>query len=413
MSKVTYEVRYRKGFEGLKTTITLYDKRIECPLTPNMKFETFEAILINNMEKKKYRERSFGFRVVERHKRESNFMKQRSSLGNVARNFNFVAKHREQRAEILKEILSRFPANENNQAHWDTIQTAKLDTYLEIDHVNGQHESSDGDMGTTSEAGYESDDSDMDEHTQQSDMDSMQPPSDVDSAPPSDANPIDQQRPSLMARATKLLQKSKDQKLREKAKEKSLLVADQTALKQELDVTRNEVAELRKTVELMARVSLNLEAQKEMQQKEDGIYGGTREVSEDSQQPRQPDQFQDVSQQRLENNERDSLRFELENSYQAMKEAADKIKQMEGERAAERELIKSKEAELESAHQILLETHKLLESERDQMKKERKDMMGHVQKLMEEQKKKKSAHVQRRRVTKALKQSQSFRATIK
>ena len=115
MEDVTFNVRYHSESNWTKTAITIHDKYIQCAMTPNIEFNAMDQMMINNSENEKYRERSFGLRYK----------------GNV---FNFVAKHRQKRNEILKEILDRFPSNAINVAHWRTIQSATSQTVLQMDH---------------------------------------------------------------------------------------------------------------------------------------------------------------------------------------------------------------------------------------------------------------------------------------
>ena len=125
LENVTFDVRYLQGSKAkIKTTITIFDKHIQCPKTPNIKYDALDQIIINNAEKEKYRERSFGLR----YKAKVTFV------------FHFVAKNKAKRDEILLEILTRFPSNKTNQSHWKTIQSATLERVLKIDHNEPQSE---------------------------------------------------------------------------------------------------------------------------------------------------------------------------------------------------------------------------------------------------------------------------------
>ena len=346
-NELSYDVRYRQGHEGLYTIITFYDQHIECPVTPDVEFETIEAILINNMEKEKYRERSFGFKVVEKQKNRStpDFMQQRSSLGIIAQNFNFVAKHREQRDEILKEILSRLPANETNQAHWETIQSAKRNTLLEIDHSEAAapvqvYDKTKSDTMAEAKGGF---------------VGSLT--SSGDSFVSEDSTAEDPQRLSLMDRVKMLMQNVEANendgipKMAKKAKSVRFENDENDqVMKDDLKATRNDLDELRKAVQQIARVSINFEDN----------------VDDDNQ---AGDQDQD------EHVNLESLHFDLEKSYQSMRNTSDKMKKLENQRVAARELMNLKEGllhktQLKERNMIMSFVHKLI-TEKKQLANER------------------------------------------
>lgn len=121
---ISFKVRYVDGTDIPMTTITISEKDIRCPLTPNITLNAMSEILINHSEHDKYRERIFGFEVN-------------------GKTMNFVAKHREKRNKILKKIFKRFPDTDTNRAHWETIQSAEGPQVLEMDH---HEEVANGDM---------------------------------------------------------------------------------------------------------------------------------------------------------------------------------------------------------------------------------------------------------------------------
>lgn len=110
-----FDVRYRHGSDWKKTILYIFEKHIDCPLTPDIEFKELQGIWINNLEKKKYRERAFGLKC----------------RGIV---FHFLAKNYEERDKVLLEIMSRFPKNTTNRAHCKTIQSVVVRYYFEIDH---------------------------------------------------------------------------------------------------------------------------------------------------------------------------------------------------------------------------------------------------------------------------------------
>ena len=111
---------------------------------------------MNNVESKKYRDRAFGFKLMQKVRRDSDFVKHRTSLGkyvgHVTSIFHFVAKNKEQRDAILLTILNRLPANKINQSHLQTIRSMQsVQTWshslrnqsqivLEIDHSDASVE---------------------------------------------------------------------------------------------------------------------------------------------------------------------------------------------------------------------------------------------------------------------------------
>ena len=96
--------------------MTIFEKHIECPMTPNIKFKELSQILMDNAGKEKYRERSFGMKYN----------------GNI---FNFFAKNNRKRNQIFSEILSKFPSNDSKRAHWKTMQLATENAAL---NMNGK-----------------------------------------------------------------------------------------------------------------------------------------------------------------------------------------------------------------------------------------------------------------------------------
>ena len=111
----TFTVRFVEGLTVTQTVIAIFENHIECPLTPNIPFEALSDILINVSEREKHRERSFG--VVFNGK-----------------TLHFVAKHKKERNQILRQILDRFPGNNTNRAHWKTVQSASTAQRLVLDH---------------------------------------------------------------------------------------------------------------------------------------------------------------------------------------------------------------------------------------------------------------------------------------
>ena len=114
MKDIKFGVRYGNGSKRLKTSIRIHEKYIECPLTPDIKFKELSHILINHAGK-----RCFGLRCK----------------GIV---FTFFAKKNGKRHDILSEILNRFPSNDINRRHRESIQSATGEEALEIDH-NVEH----------------------------------------------------------------------------------------------------------------------------------------------------------------------------------------------------------------------------------------------------------------------------------
>ena len=111
---VTFNVRYRTNSNRIKTTITIFGDLIQCPLTEPILFDELQEIRINDFEKEMYREKSFTFMFREHA-------------------FHFVAENRKERDQILFKILTRFPANNTNRAHLETIQWARNERVLVID----------------------------------------------------------------------------------------------------------------------------------------------------------------------------------------------------------------------------------------------------------------------------------------
>ena len=111
-SRNSFDVQYLSEGTCINTTITIHEKHIQCPMTPNIPFSALNQILSK-------KQRSFGWRYE----------------GKV---FNFMAKDKEQRNQILLSgILTRFPSNKTNLAHWKTIELACMTTEkvnLDIDH---------------------------------------------------------------------------------------------------------------------------------------------------------------------------------------------------------------------------------------------------------------------------------------
>ena len=114
--RITFDVNYDVKGSHLGTTITILEKHIECPVTPNINFKLLNQILINCSESLLGRNRN-------------------RTIGLMSNGiwFKFVAEDYEERNIILRKILDRLPTNETNQAHWITIQSATKEAVLEID----------------------------------------------------------------------------------------------------------------------------------------------------------------------------------------------------------------------------------------------------------------------------------------
>ena len=112
---VAFGVRYGDGPNGLQTTMVIHAQFIECPITPDITFSGLTQILIDNSANGECRGKSF-----------------RLMHNNIV--FYFMAEDIQKRNEILSEILMRFPENDINRAHWDTIESATGEAVLELNH---------------------------------------------------------------------------------------------------------------------------------------------------------------------------------------------------------------------------------------------------------------------------------------
>lgn len=134
IENTTFTVRYVDGVEPVldreyvtETTITILEKHIECPLTPNIPFKSLKQILINNSQSV-WIQASFAL-VLRKNKN-----KEERSKRNGINKFNFVANNKQERKQILQCILVRMPPNCTNRAHLKTIQSATKQTSLIMRH---------------------------------------------------------------------------------------------------------------------------------------------------------------------------------------------------------------------------------------------------------------------------------------
>ena len=134
-------VNYKDKSGMTETTFIVNENHIERQsggesvdnLTPKsvMNLTDLLEIRINISQKKKWRKSTFGLKFKE----------------NAV---DFVAKDREQRNEILKQILSRFPSGGKNLAHLKVIESSKVPEILVLDHGEREKVES-GDMMSTSD----------------------------------------------------------------------------------------------------------------------------------------------------------------------------------------------------------------------------------------------------------------------
>lgn len=116
----------------ISTTITIKHWYISCPISPatrHIAYNELTEILINQSDSKKYKERSFGLRFHFKAK------EQRSTISNMETAY-FVAKSKEQRDTILKEIFHRLRSSDANRTHLETIQSATAPQTLVLYHAD-------------------------------------------------------------------------------------------------------------------------------------------------------------------------------------------------------------------------------------------------------------------------------------
>ena len=103
-SGTTFSVRYIIGVDAIETTIDILEDHIFCPIIPIITFNALKEIVINTSDSA-LKVSSFG-------------------LVHEGNTFHFVAMYKEERTRILREIMSRFPLNNANGKHLETIESA-------------------------------------------------------------------------------------------------------------------------------------------------------------------------------------------------------------------------------------------------------------------------------------------------
>ena len=103
----TFPLNYGDGSQDLETIIVLFDEKIECPMTPTIEYQKLKGIKINHLETPT-KPKSFELK-----------------LDSVS--YNFTAQTKDQRNDILLEILKRCPSNDVSEGMWITILLAEDD----------------------------------------------------------------------------------------------------------------------------------------------------------------------------------------------------------------------------------------------------------------------------------------------
>ena len=119
-NEVKFTVQFVDAPRIVLTTMTIFVDRIECPQTPTIKFKELFGIRINHFAKKKYKKRAFGLQLT------------------TSNTFQFLMFDREERNQILNEILSRFPTTDINQTHLETIKSARAAQVLVLEHEGSE-----------------------------------------------------------------------------------------------------------------------------------------------------------------------------------------------------------------------------------------------------------------------------------